>query len=191
MGRLSAGEGRRHPVTIIKASWCGVIEAGVSTAAPDRCAVPYSTVESARAKVAVRNIVAPTPQLEPASRLKSATRDVNFLPSDSRCRRYVSDLLTLLRGPRHLGSEQKGRVSSLWLTFSSRLTSLLLRKTADTVFVVLRFNIQVWRYSPTVAMSLLSTPSTACQSLSACILWFRFAMLFLKFAKMVALFVSQ
>jgi len=27
-----------------------------------------------------------------------------------------------------------------------------------------------WRYSPTVSMSLLSTPSTACQSLSACMI---------------------
>ena len=31
-------------------------------------------------------------------------------------------------------------------------------KSADTVFVVLSFNFQVWRYSPTVAMSLLSSP---------------------------------
>ena len=37
-------------------------------------------------------IVAPVAQPEQASRLKSATRDVNFLRSDSRCRRYVSVL---------------------------------------------------------------------------------------------------
>jgi len=42
--------------------------------------------------VAVRNVVAPALQPEPASRLRSATRDVSFLRSDSRCRRYVSDL---------------------------------------------------------------------------------------------------
>jgi len=45
---------------------------------------------------------------------------------------------------------------------------MLLRwKAADTVFVVLSFNFQVCRYSPTAALSLHSTPSTACQSPSA------------------------
>jgi len=76
---------------------------------------------------------------------------------------YVSDLSNVT--PRDLGSEQKGRVSFLRLTLSSGLASLLLRwKTADTVFVVLSFSFQVWRYSVTVAMSLHSTPSTACRS---------------------------
>ena len=37
-------------------------------------------------------------------------------------------------------------------------------------FVVLSFSFQVWRYSPTVTMSLLSTPFTACQSPSACMI---------------------
>ena len=83
-------------------------------------------------------VVAPAPQPEPASRLRSATLDVSFLRSDSRCRRYVSDMFNV--APRYLGSEQKSRVSVLKLTFSSRLASLLLRwKTADTVFVVLSF----------------------------------------------------
>ena len=52
---------------------------------------------------------------------------------------------------------------------SAVVASLLLRlKTTDTTFVVLSFNnFQIWRYSPTVAMSLLSTPSTACQFPSA------------------------
>jgi len=73
--------------------------------------------------------------------------------------------------PRYLGSEQKGRVSLLCLTLSSRLASLLLRwKAAGTVFVVLSFSFQVWRYSPTVAMSLVSTPSTACHSPSPCMI---------------------
>ena len=58
--------------------------------------------------------------------------------------------------PRYVGSEQKGRVSLLWLTFRSLLASLLLRwKTANTAFVILSFNFQVWRYTPTVAISLL------------------------------------
>jgi len=56
----------------------------------------------------VRNIVAPAPQPKPASHLKNATRDVNFLRSDSRCLRYVSVLSNLT--PRHVGSEQYGRV---------------------------------------------------------------------------------
>ena len=64
---------------------------------------------------------------------------------------------------RYLGSEQKSRVVLLYLTLSSRLASLLLRmKTADTVFVVLSFSFQVWRYSPTVNMSLVCAHSTAC-----------------------------
>ena len=119
--------------------------------------------------MAIRNIVAPAPQPEPASRLRSATRDVHLLRSDSRCRRYVSDLSNVT--PRYLGSEQKGRVLLLKMTFSLRLVSLLLRwKTADTVFVVLSFSFRVWSihlalftYSPSVVMSLLSVPSTACE----------------------------
>ena len=118
--------------------------------------------------MAVRNVVALAPQPEPASRLRSWISDVSFLRSDSRCRRYVSDLSNVT--PRYLGSEQKGRVSLLKLTFSSRLASLLRWKTADTVFVVLSFSFQVWMYSPTVAMSLVSIPSTACQSQSALML---------------------
>jgi len=65
--------------------------------------------------------------------------------------------------PRCLRSEQKGRVSLLWLTFNSRLASLLRWKTADTALVVLSF----WRYSSTVDMCLLSTTSTEFMSPSA------------------------
>ena len=74
----------------------------------------YIAVECTRDKVLVRNVVAPAPQPEPANRLKSVTRDVSFLQSDSRCRRYASDLSNVT--PRYLGSEQKGRVSLLRLT---------------------------------------------------------------------------
>ena len=50
----------------------------------------------------------------------------------------VSDLSNVT--PSYLGSEQKGGISLLKLTFSSRLASLLLSwKTADTVFVVFSF----------------------------------------------------
>jgi len=51
--------------------------------------------------VAVSNIVAPALQLEPASRLRSATRDFRVLRSDSRCRRHVSDRPNVT--PRYLG----------------------------------------------------------------------------------------
>jgi len=129
----------------------------------------YSAVEWTKAMVAVRNVVAPAPQPEPASRLRSATRDVSFLRSDSRCRRYVSDLSNATS--RYFDPEQKGRVSLLYLTLSSYLASLLLRwKAADTVFVVLSFSFQVCRYSLTVVMFQFSTPSTACQSPSACMI---------------------
>ena len=60
----------------------------------------------------------------PSQSQQGASRcDVNFLRSDSRCRRNVSVLSTIT--PTYVGSEQKGRVSLLWLTFSSRLASLL------------------------------------------------------------------
>jgi len=59
--------------------------------------------------VAIRNVVAPAPQPEPTSRLRSATRDVSFLRSDLRCRRYVSELfnVTDVFG---LGAEEHGFV---------------------------------------------------------------------------------
>jgi len=88
-----------------------------------------------RARVAIRKVITSAPQQEPASRLRSAARDVSFLRSDSRCRGYVSDLSNVT--PRYLGSEHKGRVSLLMLTLSSRLASLLRWKAAVTVFVVL------------------------------------------------------
>ena len=142
IGRLSAGVARRHPVTIRKASlMVGSIKR--VWALRHQTGAQYSAVEWIRARVTVRNVVAPAPHPEPASRLRSTTRDVSFLRSDSRCRRYVSDLSNVTA--RYLGSEQKGRISLLKLTFSSRLASLLLRrKTADTVFVVLSFSFQVW-----------------------------------------------
>jgi len=84
----------------------------------------YSTVEC-KSMAAIRRVVAPAPQLEPASHLRSATCDVSFLRSDSRCRRYVTDLSKVTL--KYVGSEQKGRVSFIYLTFSSRLASLLLR----------------------------------------------------------------
>ena len=100
IGRLSSGVGRKHPVTICQASlmvgsmrrvWALWYQTGTQ----------YSAVECTGARVAVRSVVAPArarapaPQPAPASRLRSATRDVSFLRSDSRCRRYVSDLFNV------------------------------------------------------------------------------------------------
>jgi len=109
-GRLSAGVGRKHPVTTHKASLIAG-SVGRMRVLWHQTGAQYSAVECTRAKVAVGNVVAPAPQPEPASCLKSATRDVSFLRSDSRCHRYVSDLSNLT--PRYLGSEQKGRISLL------------------------------------------------------------------------------
>ena len=63
----------------------GVDKPGMRTAAPDMFAVVYSSVECTRSRVAVRSVVAKAPQPQTASRLRSATRDVSFLRSDSRC----------------------------------------------------------------------------------------------------------
>jgi len=110
VGRLSAGVGRRHPVTILKA----LLMAG--SMRWHQTGAQYSAVECTKARVAIRRVVAPVPQPEPVSHLRSATCDVSFLRSDSRCQRYVSGLSNVTL--RYLGSEQKGRVWLLYLTFS-------------------------------------------------------------------------
>ena len=133
--------------------------------------VQYSAVECTKARVAIRRVVAPAPQPDPASRLRSATRDVSFLRSDSRCRWFVSDLSNVTQ--RYWARNRRAGFrcciwsdfeALLYLTSTSRLASLFRWKAADTAFVVLRFSFKVCRYSPTVAMSLVRTPSTACQS---------------------------
>jgi len=91
IGRLSAGVGRRHPVTIRKASLM-VGSVRRVWALRHQTGAQYSAVEWTRDRVAIRNGIPPAPQPEPASRLRSTTCDVIFLRSDSRCRRYVSDL---------------------------------------------------------------------------------------------------
>ena len=124
IGRLSAGVGCRHPVTIRKASLM-VGSMRRVWALRHQTGGQYSAVEWTRARVAICRVVAPSPQPEPASCLKSATCDVSFLRSDSRCRRYVSDLSNVT--PRYLGSEQKSRVLLLNLTLISCLASMLIR----------------------------------------------------------------
>ena len=76
-GRLSVRVGRRYLVTIRKAS---LVVGSIRRvrALRHQTRAQYSAVECTRARVAVRSVVAPAPQLEPASRLTSATRDVSF-----------------------------------------------------------------------------------------------------------------
>ena len=67
-----------------------------------------------RAKVAIRSAVDPAPQPELAGPVKSATRDVNFLRSDSKCGQYVSDLSNVT--PRYLvRSRSAGLCCCGWL----------------------------------------------------------------------------
>ena len=53
-------------------------------------------------------------------------------------------------------SQSKTQGFVVVVDFQLTLSLLLRRKTTDTAFLVLSFYFQVWRYSPTVAMSLLS-----------------------------------
>jgi len=78
----------------------GVDEVGMSIAAPDQAGMLYSALVWTRARVAIQSVVAPAPQPKPASCLRSTTRDVSFLRSVSRCRRYVSDMFNVT--PRYL-----------------------------------------------------------------------------------------
>ena len=73
-----------------------VNEAGMSTTVPE--GAQYSAFEWTRARAAIRRVLAPAAQPEPASRVMSATHDVSFLRSDSRCRRYVTTCPNLLGG---------------------------------------------------------------------------------------------
>ena len=122
--RFSVGLGRKYPVSVRKASLMTESMRQV-WALRHQTWAQYSAVEWTRTKVAVLNVVAPAPQPKPARHPKSAMRDVNFLRSDSRCRRYVRALSNIT--PRYMSSDQKSRVSLLWLNFSSRSASLLLR----------------------------------------------------------------
>ena len=101
---------------------------------------------------------------------KAASGARRVMSSSCEVTQDVSDTRATCPTPRYLGSEQKGRFSLLKLTFSPRLASMLRWKAADTIFVVLSWSFQVWRCSPSVAMSLLNTTSTACQSPSACMI---------------------
>jgi len=173
IGRLPIGVGRKHPVLVRKASFMAGSMRWVWALRHQKGA-QYSAVECSRAKVAVGNVV--TPASHTGGCRQRCYSSISYrackthqecdawcqlLWSDSRYRRYVSDQSNVT--PRYLGSKQKNSVLLLWFTFSLRSASLLLPwKTNGSV--VLSFN---WRYSLAVAMSLFSTPSTACHSPSA------------------------
>jgi len=76
IGRLSAGVGHRHPVTVRKASLMAGSTRRVS-APRHQCSILLLIWTGA--KVAVHNVVAPAPHSEPAGHLRSATCDVSFL----------------------------------------------------------------------------------------------------------------
>ena len=95
---------------------------GMITAAPDRH--PVLCCWMYQASVPIHRVVVPAPQSQPASHLRSTTRDVSFLRSDSRCRRCVSDLSNVT--PRYVGSAQKDRVS---LFLSSSLPNAICKST--------------------------------------------------------------
>jgi len=65
MGRLFAGVGRRHPVTIRKASLM-VVSMRRVWALRHQTGAQNSAVEGTKARVAIRRVVAPAPQPEPA-----------------------------------------------------------------------------------------------------------------------------
>ena len=68
-----------------------------------------------------------------------------------------------------LGAKEQGFVVvvDFQLTFSFLVVEV---EDCQNCFLVLSFNFQVCKYSPTVAMSLLSTPSTVSQSPSKCMI---------------------
>ena len=82
-GRLPAEVGRRHPVTMCKASLRTLSMRRVC-ALRHQAGAQYSAVESIRDKAAVRNVLTPAPHPELASRLGSETRVNSFMRNVSR-----------------------------------------------------------------------------------------------------------
>ena len=82
-GRLSVGVGRRHPVTMRKASLRTLSMRRVC-ALRHQADAQYSAVEYIRNKAAVCNVLAPAPHPEPASHLSSETRVDSFLRNASK-----------------------------------------------------------------------------------------------------------
>ena len=106
MGSLSAGVGRRHPVTIRKASLMAGSMRRVS-ALRHQTGAQYSAVECTRTRAAIRNVVALAPQ--PASQSQQAASGARRVMSAS-CEvtqgvgdTWATDLSNV--APRYLGSE--------------------------------------------------------------------------------------
>jgi len=81
---LSIGVGRRYLVINRKASNMCLSTRRVCLLR-HQTGVQYSAAEWIKARVAVRNLLASEPHLEPANRLKSPTQAVSFLLNDSSC----------------------------------------------------------------------------------------------------------
>jgi len=130
-----AGVGRKYPFHVTEVSKASLMTALMRPVwgLRHQAGAQYPAVEWIGANVAVRSVLASSPQTEPAPArcLRGVTRDVSFLRSYSRCRGYLDVLFNVT--PKNLGSEQKGRVWSLKFNFSSGLASLLRWKTADAV----------------------------------------------------------
>jgi len=101
IGWLTASVGRRHPVTVRKASFI-TRSMRRMWALRHQTGAQYSAVEWTRAKVAVATLL--PQQRSPSQQATSRVRRVmSALCEATRCRRYVSVLSNLT--PKHLSSE--------------------------------------------------------------------------------------
>jgi len=156
LGRLSAGVGRRHPVTVLKASLMTESMRSV-WAQRHQAGAQYFALWCTKVRWLFAKLLLQHPSLNQLSNLSNAMCDVSFLRSDWRCRQYLIVLSNVTL--RYLGLEQRCRVSFPWLTFSSRFPSMFLRwKTADTVFAALSFNFQLLTCGCRVFVSILPLP---------------------------------
>jgi len=118
--RLFAGIGRRHPVTIHKAS----LMAG-QRGRCEHCGTRQERSTLLLNGPGQRGCLQSCCSSTLARCFKSELHDVNYLRSDLRYQRHMTVLSNIPL--RYVSSEQKGRVLLFWLTFSSRVSSLLLR----------------------------------------------------------------
>ena len=77
IGRWSVGVGRRHPVTMRKASFKTLSIRRVC-ALRHQIGVQFSAVDHIRDMEAVRSVLAPAPHPEPASQLRSGKQVASF-----------------------------------------------------------------------------------------------------------------
>ena len=91
IGRWSVGVERRHPVTMRKVSFKALSMKRVCVL-QHQTGAQYSALEQTKNRAAVRNVLAPAPHPDPASRLRSVTRVASFLRKVSKWWWNVSDL---------------------------------------------------------------------------------------------------